>query len=98
MGNFRFPITSGLKVRVEFWKKVYTRYSTSQAVVHDQDHLDVIYEVANLSPKLSHRQRDRSIDRIKRKYKTILRSLARKAKKKNPRFIGGFSFDGLITL
>lgn len=43
--NGTIPNLSGLKTQVAFWKQVFTRYSTHEAVIHDTWHLDRIYSV-----------------------------------------------------
>ncbi len=73
-----FSVLPKLKTRVEFWKRVYTHYTTDQAIIHDQNHLDVIYQVVHLPSNLSQRQKDKRIELVKRKYRNILRSLSRK--------------------
>ncbi len=63
---------------MEFWKKIYSEYSTQHAVVHDIRNLDVIYEVVYLGDKpLSRRARERKLEKTKRKYRNILRKLAK---------------------
>lgn len=37
-----------LAPRVRFWQDVYTRYSTRQAVIHDEHHPEVVYGVIDL--------------------------------------------------
>ncbi len=71
-----FEVPRGLETRVNFWKLVYSKYTTNHAIIHDEDYLDVIYEVVFLSPSLSSRSKDRKINRVKAKYKKILRRLA----------------------
>ena len=66
-----------LESRVNFWKKVYTQYSTKHAIIHDQDNLDIIYDVVYLGEKpLSARARHRKLRPQIRKLKRTLRKLA----------------------
>ena len=59
-------------------KKVYTQYSTQHAIIHDQNNLDIIYDVVYLGDKkLSSRARHRKLKPHIRKYKRTLRKLAR---------------------
>jgi len=44
----QFPLLPGLEHRVEFWKKVFTEYSTSQLVFFDPDEMTKIYEVLDV--------------------------------------------------
>ena len=39
----------GLENRVEFWKKVYTQYGKDDIIIHDEFHVNLIYDVASES-------------------------------------------------
>ncbi len=75
-----FPLYPIMKPNVEFWKKVYTKYSTEQGIIHDSENLDVIYEVIRLKkreqPGATRTNRYR-IKNAKSKYKKILSQLAK---------------------
>lgn len=43
-----FPFPDSLKPQVAFWKTIFTRYTTRQAVLHDDWYLDVVYGVVDL--------------------------------------------------
>lgn len=45
-----FPLYPVIDSNVTFWTNIYARYSTTQAVVHDSVHLDIVYEVIDLKP------------------------------------------------
>ena len=76
--EFDFTVPSGMESRVNFWKKVYTQYSTHHVLIHDQDNLDIIYKVVYIGDKvLSSRGRDRKLRPHIRKIKKTLRKLAR---------------------
>ena len=45
-----FPLYPVIDPNVTFWTTIYARYSTTQAVVHDSIHLDIVYEVIDLKP------------------------------------------------
>ena len=78
--QYHFSTPLGLESKVNFWKKIYSEYSTSHAVVHDMDNFDVIYEVVyfkNGLTKISRRARERKLERIKHKYRKILLQIAR---------------------
>lgn len=72
-----FPSPPGLKAQVDFWKKVYSEYTTNQAIVHDSKRPNIIYEVLNLGANIPERIKERKRSQIKHKYRRILRSLAR---------------------
>lgn len=42
--NISFNIPPGLEDRVNFWKEIYTKYTTSQGVIHDTKFLSIVYE------------------------------------------------------
>ena len=76
--EFDFTVPVALESRVNFWKKVYTQYSTKHAVIHDEDNLDIIYDVVYLGEKpMSSRARHRKLKPHVRKFKRILRKLSR---------------------
>ncbi len=78
LSKYHFTTPHGLQNKVEFWKKIYSEYSTKHAVVHDVRNLDIVYEVVYLGEKpLSRRARERKLKKIKAKYKTILRKIAK---------------------
>ncbi|MCH8156798.1 MAG: LysM peptidoglycan-binding domain-containing protein [Nitrospinae bacterium] len=79
LNQYHFAVPHGLESKVNFWKKIYSEYSTSHAVIHDMNNLDVIYEVVYLKngPQLSRRTRERRLKRTKQKYRKILLQLAR---------------------
>lgn len=82
MDEYDFSVSPGLKSQVDFWKKVYSEYTSDYAIVHDTKNLDIIYEVVYLGDKtLSRRARDRKLKKVKTKYITILRRLARSKNK-----------------
>ncbi len=80
-----FPRHPVIDNNVRFWENIYSRYSTSQAIVHDSNDLSIIYEVL---PIFSHRlpgaaRINRPIYKgIKKKYSRILKKLARGIKPK----------------
>ena len=76
LNKYHFSTPPGLQSEVDFWKKIYSEYSTKHAVVHDIRNLDIIYEVVYLGEKpLSRRSRERKLERTKKKYRNILRKL-----------------------
>lgn len=44
----RLYIPESLQLKVEFWKAIYTRYSTNQGVLHDSEDLSIIYDAVQL--------------------------------------------------
>ncbi len=80
-----FNVPRALRPRVNFWKKIYSEYSTEHYVVHDLENLDVIYEVVYIKngTKMSRKAKDRRLERVKRKYKKLLLKISRTKKKQS---------------
>ncbi|MCB0404091.1 MAG: LysM peptidoglycan-binding domain-containing protein [Bdellovibrionales bacterium] len=74
-----FPVDEAMRIRVDFWKKVYTEISTNQGYLHDPDELSVIYETITHTNE-SGRARQRVVDRRRRELRAVLRSIAAKEK------------------
>ncbi len=64
---------------VRFWQRVYSEITTSGGFIHDEERLDVVYEVLQFNEGLSQKQRARRIDEAKKKYAAILNRLAQAA-------------------
>lgn len=45
-----FPVYPSLKPNVAFWIDIFTKYSKAQGVIHDNRHLDIVYEIVALDP------------------------------------------------
>lgn len=76
LSKYHFTTPPGLQNKVEFWKNIYSEYSTKHVVVHDTRNLDIVYEVVYLGEKrLSRKARERKLKKVKAKYKTILRKI-----------------------
>ena len=39
-----FETPKGLEINVKFWSDIYTKYTTDQGVLHDAEHIDLIYK------------------------------------------------------
>ncbi|MCK5071509.1 MAG: LysM peptidoglycan-binding domain-containing protein [Desulfocapsa sp.] len=80
LGADPFPQYPVINKNVRFWENIYSKYSTSQAVVHDSNNLGIIYEVL---PIYNHRLPGSSkinkpiLKGIKNKYSHILNRLAK---------------------
>ena len=74
-----FPQYEVIEPNVSFWIKIYSEYSTRQAVVHDSLRLDVVYRVIDLEPAGQRGARKINRERMKtasRRYAAILNRLA----------------------
>jgi membrane-bound lytic murein transglycosylase D len=74
-----FPVFPSIEPNVEFWKKIYSQYSTRHGVIHDSRRLDIIYDVVYLEDpdlpggrKINHKR----VEGFKKKYQQILQNLA----------------------
>jgi LysM repeat protein len=47
-GKDELSIPSELRLKVEFWKAIYTKYKTTQGLLHDAEDLSVIYDAIEL--------------------------------------------------
>ena len=76
--DYDFSVPVGLEPQVNFWKKIYTQYTTKHGVIHDMDDPSIIYEVVYLGEQvLSSRMRGKKVRPKIAKYKKILSKLAR---------------------
>ena len=71
-----FPLPNTLKPDVNFWLKVYTEVTTTEGFIHDNQHLNIIYERLSFVPGTSYKARQKVIKQKKKYYKTILTYLA----------------------
>ncbi|MBT8363322.1 MAG: lytic transglycosylase domain-containing protein, partial [Deltaproteobacteria bacterium] len=75
----KFPVYDSIRPNVNFWKKIYTEYSTTQGVIHDKKNMAIIYEVIDLKDRNRHGSRKinkQRIKKVKKKYRHILAKLA----------------------
>ena len=72
---FHYP--EGLRPEVEFWKKIFTEYTSGQAIIHDRRHASIIYSVIDLTERQRYSQKARKIKirAAMKKYKRILHKL-----------------------
>ncbi|MCM2280407.1 MAG: transglycosylase SLT domain-containing protein [Bdellovibrionaceae bacterium] len=80
-----FQVPAGLRARVDFWKAIYSRYSTHQGVLHDSVHLHVIYQPIDfteimkeqsLTPRQKAKKREGLVAARRKEYEERLRRLA----------------------
>jgi membrane-bound lytic murein transglycosylase D len=43
-----FPVPPEIQGNVDFWRNVYAKWGRGQVAIHDDEYLDVVYEVVNL--------------------------------------------------
>lgn len=73
-----FPIHASMRPNVEFWKKIYSKYPSTNSVLHDRNNLNIIYEIIELEPHGhgSSRINSERIKKAKKRYQAILDKLA----------------------
>ncbi len=75
-----FPVPQCIRPNVDFWKKVYSEYLSRQGIIHDNQHLDIVYDVVELDnqdrPGAGKIGQER-IEAAKKTYQALLLKLAR---------------------
>lgn len=72
----QLPRPKGLEPDIAFWRQIFAEVSTTEALVHDDRYLDIIYEKIDLSGATTDRAQQRLLDSAKEHYATILKRLA----------------------
>ena len=72
-----FPQPPELERDIHFWTRVYTEVDTQGGFIHDDRHLNIVYEVIHFPANMSERNRERQVKNVKKKYENILRTLAK---------------------
>ena len=44
-----FPVPTSLVPNIEFWRAIFSEYESTQTVLHDDLHLDIVYGVVDVS-------------------------------------------------
>jgi membrane-bound lytic murein transglycosylase D len=65
-----------LEPDIQFWQKVYTEAATDGGYIHDEEHLDVVYERVTFPADWTSSRRQKFIDDAKAKYTRMLRKFA----------------------
>ncbi len=71
------PAPASLEPAVRFWTRVYTEVDSHSGLIHDAEHLGVIYETVRFPEHLSYRARGHRTEQIKREIRAILLGLAK---------------------
>lgn len=71
------PLPPALEPNVRFWTQIYTDVPSSAGLIHDSEHLDVVYETVHFPERLSRRALDRRVGRTKKETRAILRRLSK---------------------
>ena len=71
-----FPLPEELQPDVDFWRSIFTEYSTNEGVLHDNRDLRVIYKRVDMPSTLGRRDRSRRIRQHRDEIAATLRTLA----------------------
>jgi membrane-bound lytic murein transglycosylase D len=71
------PLPGSLEPNYRFWVRIYSEIDSQSGLIHDDRHLDIVYEVVRFPPGLSYRTREARVARIKKRYRAILHRLGK---------------------
>ena len=71
-----FPEPAALARDVDFWISIFTDYAETEGALHDNRNLAVVYERMPLPEKVSRKERNRRVQRRRKHYQAVLRTLA----------------------
>jgi membrane-bound lytic murein transglycosylase D len=79
-----FKVPHGLEKAVQFWIDVYTKYPTTQGVIHDSEYIDLIYEIVDfkeieknkdIGPRQKEKRKKQLVNEAKQRVSDLLRKL-----------------------
>lgn len=62
-----FKVPKGLEARVEFWKKIYTEYTTNQGIIHNSENIADVYKSVDFSDLVASKMTKYQIEKEKQK-------------------------------
>ena len=68
---------ASLEPNVRFWERIYSEVDSGGGLIHDSEHLDVVYETIRVPKDLSRRARERRTEAAKDRIRAALRRLAK---------------------
>lgn len=77
------PVGEGLRPNVAFWIDIYSKYSTSEGLIHDSKYINKVYEIVEFPDGYS-RGGSRKVKQAKTRIRATLLSIERKLKEKKP--------------
>jgi len=80
-GSTSLPRPSKLEPDIQFWTRVFTQVDTEHGLIHDNKHLDIVYEVISVPKRATRRARNKQINKVKERYQMALVSLAKGKRK-----------------
>jgi len=66
------PRPSALEPNIRFWTRIYSEVGDEGGLIHDSEHLDVVYEVVRFPRGTKSRTREKRVEKAKKGYRTIL--------------------------
>lgn len=85
-----FAVPKGLETNVKFWIDIYSKYTTDQGVLHDSEHIDLIYEeldfgsISARSDLNPHQKEAQKIKKVKEAKKRVIAMLEKFEKLSDP--------------
>lgn len=70
------PRPSGLEPEIGFWRRVFAECTSEQGLVHDNRHLDIVYEKLDVTGDGSQARLQRAAEAARARYERVLRTLA----------------------
>ena len=70
-----FPRPAELEPDINFWRSIFTEYSTDEGALHDNRNLGIVYERLPMPSTLSRRERNRRVAARRKVYRAVLESL-----------------------
>jgi len=74
-GTEALPRPAGLEPDIALWRRIFGEITTREALVHDNRHLDIVYEKLPFPPGASDREREQAMKAARDRYAAILRKL-----------------------
>jgi len=74
--NSDFPLSESLKQDVRFWSRIYTEVTTNEGLIHDNQHLNIVYDRLSFPPGSNYKEREIIIKKKKTEVEKILLDLA----------------------
>ena len=62
---------------MRFWTRIYSEIGGDGGLIHDSEHLDVVYEALRFPSGLSRRGEESRINAAKSKIRAVLRNIGR---------------------
>jgi membrane-bound lytic murein transglycosylase D len=90
-----FEVTRGLARRYNFWRRVYSNFSSKQHILHLAEYPEVVLEIYDLSnrPQMAYHEERKAIVQISKRQKEYYRSLFRQLDKYRDADISTYSPD-----